>query len=1445
MKKIIISLAIALVAGLGVGIAVANAETINVPEDYSTIQEAIDAADDGDIIDVAAGTYTATSLASIVIDKPLTLQGAGMDNTIIDAGTFTGTSTCPAWNKGPRGIQIISDDVFIKDLTVQGFKGDDGATCGGYGILFRDIDGDSDFSGGGVENVKVKDCHEGIYALRFEDLVIKDNIVENSVGDGMFIARDSANAVIEENTVTNSGDQGIWVGTDWMAQGPSDNCQIKNNVVNGTREAGIIFAGSVDCLIEGNSVTNSQGEGWSFGAISIKDGSDDVTVTQNTVHNNPTLGIGIDGASGDILIEYNKIYENTGYGVQSLSSAVNAENNWWGDATGPKQATTSPCASGDGVSDNVDYTPWLDAAYPEGGKRNYNVVNITSSTTYNCIQSAIDAATTSDTINVAAGTYEEMINIDKSLTLLGATYDVPKNGYPVLVDYAWDDTVESIINHPNPSGGYTAIVDIVDVDNVTFKGFVVQELNAVGNLNASLLRVYAYTREISNVVVSNNVIGPNTNITAQDGAQGRMGLYIVNHPYSDQGVVNSTFSGNKIFHCLGNGNNVFLWSSYYEYGAPSPASMSGTVIEDNEIYGSHRSGIETAGGYSGLTIRNNEIYGQKHLAGEEDNLKYGNGILLIRGSSDKVGGPTTAYGPEDLTIENNEIYSNDKNGIYAGPINKNYTITGNDIHSNGWDGIRVDLDGNYWNPTFEPSPNDWSCYDGAENIDAHFNNIYDNAAGIQVIGTPTNGFVFNANNNWWDSKNGPTHSSNTYNINFQGDIVSDNVNFTPWLDALEGNSFSPVKIGEAGYPSIQSAIDAATTSDTINVAAGTYDEYVDIDKPLTLSGQPGAIVKPSTSPDEPIIGINADGVTVEGFEVDGMDLTVVWAGIGTWDGCTNVTIQDNIVHDILNDPAGNANSGLGIGLWRGGDGNIFEDILIEGNTIYNTDRMGIYVGALNSGYTQWLLSDNIRIRDNEVYDTMLDPNVGETFPGGCGGIAIDATKGSTVEGNTVYDTANTMPGIFLAHGSGPRNQISGNEVHDQAYGIAVDINRGDVDFGEDSPTAPEVHSNNIHDNGEYGLIVLNADEKVVDATNNWWGDETGPGGEGPGNGDQISESIDYSPWYTNQEMTSLAGTLVDNQLTMSTEVDIVVTTTVGDVTVEIPAGLTVTGEKGWTGEINAPEVKLISSVTVIPESGKTATVSVVIEIGYGDIKLTFDQAVRIAIADQADKYVGYSRAGVFTPITTICTADTQAAGNALPAEGDCKIDVGPDLVIWTKHFTKFVTYSQTTVPPPPSGGGGGTIALAGDTTAPSISEINVVAKSNAAIITWQTNEQSISWLVYGETTTYGEEVKTTTYITSHSVTLGNLNPSTAYHYQIKSKDSSGNIGTHTDRIFTTPALEEEITGDINDDGKVDIFDFNLLMVNWGDSPANLAADLDDNGRVDISDFNLLIVNWIK
>jgi len=56
-------------------------------------------------------------------------------------------------------------------------------------------------------------------------------------------------------------------------------------------------------------------------------------------------------------------------------------------------------------------------------------------------------------------------------------------------------------------------------------------------------------------------------------------------------------------------------------------------------------------------------------------------------------------------------------------------------------------------------------------------------------------------------------------------------------------------------------------------------------------------------------------------------------------------------------------------------------------------------------------------------------------------------------------------------------------------------------------------------------------------------------------------------------------------------------------------------------------------------------------------------------------------------------------------------------------------------------------------------------------------------------------------------------------------------------------IQTYLKEDTNRDGKVDIMDFNTLMVNWGETGAGNIADFNGDGKVDILDFNLLMVNW--
>ncbi|HWP28282.1 MAG TPA: dockerin type I domain-containing protein, partial [Chloroflexota bacterium] len=64
----------------------------------------------------------------------------------------------------------------------------------------------------------------------------------------------------------------------------------------------------------------------------------------------------------------------------------------------------------------------------------------------------------------------------------------------------------------------------------------------------------------------------------------------------------------------------------------------------------------------------------------------------------------------------------------------------------------------------------------------------------------------------------------------------------------------------------------------------------------------------------------------------------------------------------------------------------------------------------------------------------------------------------------------------------------------------------------------------------------------------------------------------------------------------------------------------------------------------------------------------------------------------------------------------------------------------------------------------------------------------------------------------------------------------------TPTVAATPTLTPLLC-DINGDGRVDIFDYTLLVQNFGRVGAGNPADCNRDGRVDIFDYTLLIQNF--
>ncbi len=99
-----------------------------------------------------------------------------------------------------------------------------------------------------------------------------------------------------------------------------------------------------------------------------------------------------------------------------------------------------------------------------------------------------------------------------------------------------------------------------------------------------------------------------------------------------------------------------------------------------------------------------------------------------------------------------------------------------------------------------------------------------------------------------------------------------------------------------------------------------------------------------------------------------------------------------------------------------------------------------------------------------------------------------------------------------------------------------------------------------------------------------------------------------------------------------------------------------------------------------------------------------------------------------------------------------------------------------------------TIGFVPDTTPPEIANVTAAPTFNQADIGWDTNELANTTVWYGTTPTPANKHFVDEFVTSHSVTLSGLEPSTTYYYQVESWDVAGNQNVSAVGSFTTLAL---------------------------------------------------------
>jgi hypothetical protein len=294
---------------------------------------------------------------------------------------------------------------------------------------------------------------------------------------------------------------------------------------------------------------------------------------------------------------------------------------------------------------------------------------------------------------------------------------------------------------------------------------------------------------------------------------------------------------------------------------------------------------------------------------------------------------------------------------------------------------------------------------------------------------------------------------------------------------------------------------------TINVAAGTFFESLSINKSLTLRGAQAGIdarTRPGTPAVESILTngvyIAANNVALDGFTVQGADAVgdlgpgVYLVGSTSGHQVLNNIIQDNVFGLYLNS-SGAAQTIVRQNLIRNnnrpgsasGDG-IYSDqglvnVLVDANTVTGQNVSAFDLSSLNAAQS------NITITNNRLT--------------GGRGMIILRTTASTIRNNIITGTNSSYAAIAIYGGVNGLSITSNTLTGSVGFALTTVNNLG---AGNGSQNI-SLNFNRI--TGNAGGLSIAGYAGTLNAENNWWGCNAGPGHAGC-NG--VSGPVDANPW---------------------------------------------------------------------------------------------------------------------------------------------------------------------------------------------------------------------------------------------------------------------------------------------------------------------------------------------